>query len=307
MSAQAEAGPAPIRSMTGFAQVRKQTDSGELTVSLRTVNHRGLDLHFYQSSEFAAFENEMRARLKQHIRRGHVEVRISVSHSEEDGTPSYNRASLARYVAAYRQAAEEFDLESRPDLNTLLSLPGVLKPPSEPSIAAGQLGSELLDALSACIAELNVHREREGDALRSELSSQIEGIGDAARQIQSIRSKVLPLFRARLHEKLTELLGSSSLTESRLVEEAALLADRSDIAEELTRLSVHTVELRQIFSQGGEVGKRLDFLLQEMNRETNTILSKSSGIGDAGLRITGLALEVKVNIERIREQALNLE
>ncbi len=307
MSTQAEAVPAPIRSMTGFAQVRKQTDSGELSVSLRTVNHRGLDLHFYQSSEFAPLENEMRTRLKQHIRRGHVEVRISVSRAEEDGAPFYNRASLARYIAAYRQAAEEFGLKSRPDLNTLFSLPGVLKPPSEPSITAGQLASELLSILSDCIAELNIHREREGDALRAELSSQIEAIRDATGRIQSIRSEVLPLFRTRLHEKLTELLGSPSLTESRLVEEAALLADRSDIAEELIRLSVHTVELRQILSSGGEVGKRLDFLLQEMNRETNTILSKSSGIGDAGLRITSLGLGVKANIERIREQALNLE
>jgi uncharacterized protein (TIGR00255 family) len=307
MSAPAEAVTAPIRSMTGFAQIRRQTDCGELTISLRSVNHKGLDLHFHQSSEFAVFENEMRARLKQHIRRGHVEIRVWIAHSEEDGAPSYDRASLGRYIAAYRQAAEEFHLHNKPDLNTLLTLPGVLKSPAESTVIGDRLASEVLDALSGCLAELNSYREREGNALCSELSGQMDAIEDATRQIQSIRAEVLPLFQSRLRNRLTELLGTSSLTESRLVEEAAMLADRSDVEEELTRLSVHTVELKQILSQGGEVGKRLDFLLQEMNRETNTTLSKSSGIGEPGLRITNLALGIKANIERIREQALNLE
>ncbi len=307
MSASANAVPAPVRSMTGFAQIRRQTDCGELTISLRSVNHRGIDLHFHQSGEFAVFENEMRARLKQHIRRGHVEIRVGMAHAEEDGAPSYDRASLGRYIAAYRQASEEFQLDNKPDLNALLALPGVLKSPAESTIVGDCLASEVLDTLSACVAELNSYREREGSALCSELSEQMDAIEDATRQIQSIRAEVLPQFQARLRNKLMELLGTSSITESRVVEEAAMLADRSDVEEELTRLSVHTVELRQILSQGGEVGKRLDFLLQEMNRETNTTLSKTSGIGEPGLRITNLALGIKANIERIREQALNLE
>ena len=307
MSISADAATAPVRSMTGFAQVRRQTSSGELTISLRSVNHRGIDLHFHQAGEFTVFENEIRGRLKQHIRRGHVEVRVSIVRGEQDSSPSYDSASLGRYIAAYRHASEEFHLDSKPDLNTLLTLPGVLKSPAEPTVVGDRLASEVLDTLSACAAELNSYREREGTALCSELFAQIDAIEEATRQIQSIRVEVLPLFQARLRNKLMDLLGTSSITESRLVEEAAMLADRSDVEEELTRLAVHTLELRQVLSHGGEVGKRLDFLLQEMNRETNTTLSKSSGIGELGLRITNLALGIKANIERIREQALNLE
>jgi uncharacterized protein (TIGR00255 family) len=128
-----------------------------------------------------------------------------------------------------------------------------------------------------------------------------------AGQIGAIRSEAIGHFQSRLRERLDNLLADTGIPESRLIEEAALLADRSDIEEELTRLTVHATELRSILQQGGEMGKRLDFLLQEMNRETNTTLSKTSGIGDVGLTITSLALGMKANIERMREQALNLE
>jgi uncharacterized protein (TIGR00255 family) len=130
---------------------------------------------------------------------------------------------------------------------------------------------------------------------------------EASSDIERIRADALPQFHEKLRQKLSSLLGEAAITESRLVEEAALLADKSDIQEELVRLSVHSDELRRTFEVGGEIGKRLDFLLQEMHRETNTILSKTSGIGEAGLTITNRALGIKANIEKIREQVLNLE
>jgi len=129
----------------------------------------------------------------------------------------------------------------------------------------------------------------------------------ATEEMQRIRSEALPEYHQKLRQRLRELLGESGISENRLIEEAAVLADRSDVQEELVRLKVHTDELRRSFEAGGPVGKRLDFLLQEMNRETNTILSKTSGTGEAGLSITNLGLGIKANIERIREQALNLE
>ena len=128
-----------------------------------------------------------------------------------------------------------------------------------------------------------------------------------AAQIAAIRSEAVTQFQNRLRERLATLLGDSGISESRLIEEAALLADRSDIQEELTRLNVHAGELRRLLEEGGEVGQRLEFLLQEMNREANTALSKTSGIGETGLTITSLALAIKANIERMREQALNFE
>ncbi len=297
---------APVRSMTGFASVRRQTSAGELTVNLRSVNHRGLDLHFHQIGEFGAFENAMRGLLKEQIRRGHVEVRISLAVQQND-TASYNRNALDRYLSAFRQASRDFQLNGEPDLNALFTLPGVFEQNHGTDRLNEAIQPELLEALSACAAELNSHREREGNALRSELEREADMIESATERIRSLRSGALPYLQARLRDRMAELLNGSGISETRIAEEAAMLADRSDIEEELTRLSVHTAELRRMLAEGGEIGKRLDFLLQEMNREANTALSKSSAAGEPGLQITNLALGLKANIERIREQSLNLE
>ncbi len=292
--------------MTGFAAERCLTSQGELSISLRGVNHRGLDLHFHGGSELSVFENEMRALLKKYIARGHVEVRTALTRAS-NGQASFNRDALARHIAAFRQASSEFKLNSEPDLNVLLTIPGIL---SESQAADGLPSAflpELLDALTRCTQILNQHREREGEALRDDIAKQASEVEAWTRQIVAIRDEARPHFQARLREKLSELLASSSITENRLIEEAALLSDRSDIQEELVRLEVHTAELHRLLASGGEIGKRLDFLLQEMNREINTTLSKSANAGEPGLRITGLGLSIKANIERIREQGLNLE
>jgi uncharacterized protein (TIGR00255 family) len=210
-------------------------------------------------------------------------------------------------VAAFQQVTKELQIETKPDLNAFLSLPGVLDGAQEAKPLSDEFGAELLNVLAACIDELNRYREREGSELLAALETETEALEQQAAQIAAIRSEAISHFHNRLRERLANLLADSGISESRLMEEAALLADKSDIQEELTRLTVHAVELRRILEQGGEVGKRLDFLLQEMNRETNTTLSKTSGIGDAGLTITSLALAIKANIERMREQALNLE
>jgi uncharacterized protein (TIGR00255 family) len=292
--------------MTGFAAERSLTSLGELSISLRGVNHRGLDLHFHGAGELSLFENEMRALLKKHIARGHVEVRAALTRAS-DGQASFNRDALAHHIAAFRQASTEFGLHSEPDLNVLFTIPGIL---SEPLAIDGLPASflpELLEALERCTHILNQHREREGEALRRDIARQTTEIEQWRRQIAAIRDEARPHFEARLREKLSELLSSSNITENRLIEEAALLSDRSDIQEELVRLEVHTAELQRLLGAGGEIGKRLDFLLQEMNREVNTTLSKSANAGEPGLRITNLGLSIKANIERIREQGLNLE
>ena len=165
----------------------------------------------------------------------------------------------------------------------------------------------ILAALGAAIEELNQFRGREGAELAAFICEQNRAIQEAAAEMEKIRSTAAPAFQKRLQEKLHELLGDSTIDPQRLAQEAALLADRSDIGEEIARLEIHSRQLDEILDGGGEVGKRLDFLLQEMNRETNTILSKTNGIGELGLRVTELALASKAAIEKIREQALNLE
>jgi uncharacterized protein (TIGR00255 family) len=308
MTAETNGGVA-VRSMTGFAQVRRQTELGELSLSLRSVNHRGLDLHFHLGGEFLQFESPMRALLKEKIGRGHVEIRAYLTRLDTNHGVGLNNEVLRSYVAAFRAAAAELEIEGKPDLNVLLSLPGVAGNGNngETKQLDATFQPLLLAALAECLDGLNAVREREGAELRKALLTELSAIDKAQEEIALLRSLAMPYLLERLREKLNELLNGAGVTESRLAEEAALLADRSDIEEELTRLSIHAQVLRRIVEAGGAIGKPLDFLLQEMNRETNTTLSKSSGAGEAALKITNLALAVKANIERIREQALNLE
>ena len=164
-----------------------------------------------------------------------------------------------------------------------------------------------METLDAALDGLNSFREREGAPLAAEIRTRTFNILTAAERMEEIRSRALPHFQARLNERLRDLLGGSSIEPQRLAQEAAMLADRGDIGEEIARLKIHTAQLGQMLDSGGEAGKRMDFLLQEMHRETNTILSKTNGIGEVGLEITDLALATKADIEKIREQALNLE
>ena len=293
--------------MTGYARARRHFAGGELIVSLRSVNHRGLDIHFHQNSEFAAFENGIRAILKQKLARGHVEVRIHLTREAKAASAQYDHELLANYVAAFREASAAFGIPGDPDMNVALRLPGVFLADGEIADVEEDLGPELLAAVELCVTDLNAFREREGGELRELLLQEAAAIANQATRMKEIRAGAVPYFQSRLEERLRELLAGVSLDPRRLAEEAAILTDRSDVQEELSRLEIHTAQLREILETGGEVGKRLDFLLQEMNRETNTILSKTSGIGEAGLTMTNLALATKANFEKIREQALNLE
>ncbi len=299
--------PLPIRSMTGYALVRQETSAGELTVSLRSVNHRGLDLHFYLPSEFAPFENALRSLLKERLGRGHVEIRMSLAPGSGGDRGGYNRELLKLYLTAFRESYSEFCVGSEPDLNTFFALPGILESARDSKSIPSSFGEEAVAAVAVCADELNAYREREGRELQNAIVRELDALDTSSSQIEAVRADAVPQFALRLRERLFSLLGDQALPPSRLVEEAAILADRSDVQEELTRLAVHSRELRRMLDTGGEVGKRMDFLLQEMNREANTILSKSSAIGDLGLTITNAGVQMKANIERMREQGLNLE
>jgi uncharacterized protein (TIGR00255 family) len=295
-----------IRSMTGFARVQKTTDYGDITVSLKSVNHRGLDLHFHLGAELDSLEAVMRAALKRDIFRGHVDVRCSLLRQADGATGGLNLPLFRSYVAAFRRAAAEEGIEAQPDLNRILSLPGILGG-SEQLAPDTATEKAILAALEEAVEMLNQFREREGAELAAFIREQNSGVRGCSEEMQRIRAGAIPAFQKRLLERLRELLGDTTIDPQRLAQEAALLADRSDIGEEISRLQIHSRQLDEILNSGGEVGKRLDFLLQELNRETNTILSKTSGLGDLGLRITELALACKAAIEKIREQALNLE
>jgi uncharacterized protein (TIGR00255 family) len=291
--------------MTGFARVRRSSADGEVEITLKSVNHRGLDIHFHMSDEMDVFENAFRSALKRHVLRGHFQVRVVFTRSQATA-PALNRGLLEAYFGAFRQAASEMGIAGVPDLNAALALPGMFREDrgEQPEEAAEQF---LVSAMEEAVLSLNEFREREGQELAAEMTARALAIRKAASRMQELRAQAAPAFQARLSERLAELLGGASLDPQRLAQEAALLADRSDISEELTRLSVHAAQVEALLAGGGEVGKKLDFLLQEMGREANTILSKTGGVGDLGLVMTEVGLAVKTEIEKIREQALNLE
>ncbi|HEV2448489.1 MAG TPA: YicC/YloC family endoribonuclease [Candidatus Sulfopaludibacter sp.] len=293
--------------MTGFARVRKSTSQGEVVFSLKSVNHRGLDLHFHLPIELDALENDVRAVMKGGLARGHVQVHVTFTRAPENAKAPVNWTLLDAYIAAFLEAKERYQLEGMPDLNAALCLPGVLSANGDNQEVGEDVVKAVLDAAGEAVAALNEFREREGAATALEMRQRCDNIGGLVNRMESIRAGAVPAFQKRLRDKLADLLHGVGVDPQRLAQEAAVLADRSDIAEELVRLRTHASQLDAILAGEGEVGKRLDFLLQEMNRESNTVLSKTGGIGDLGLTITELALAAKSEIDKIREQSLNLE
>ncbi len=294
----------PIRSMTGYARVRRAAAGGELTVSIRAVNHRGLDIRAFLGAGLEPFESALRAALAKHVVRGHLEVRVQLRRDAQ-GPVAWNRALMGTYLEACRQAAAEFSIPFEPDLNAAFRIPGMLvETEAEPDPA---LEAEVAAAADEAARALNAEREREGGHIAAELRAYGAEIAAGAAEIERLRGEIFPKIRARLEERLAELLAGAQVEPQRLVQEAALVADRSDIAEELARLRIHCARLAELLEAGGEVGKKLEFLVQEMHRESGTILAKTGSAGEAGMPVTALGLRVKSAIEKIREQAANFE
>jgi uncharacterized protein (TIGR00255 family) len=302
----------PIRSMTGFARVSQSTPFGELTVSMKTVNHRGLDMHFHMPVEFDGVEPALRAAVRKRVGRGHVQLQVSFKRQTGPAAAHViNEPLLRAWLESFREVAARFSIESKPDLNQALRLPGML----EPSAGLADCGAaprealeaEVLAAASLAIEELDGFRVREGEAIEKEIRMRAGGLRELVQKMEEIRTRALPAFQRRLRDRLAEMLDGAPIDPTRLAQEAAILAERSDITEELVRLKTHADQTDSLLSAEGETGKKLDFLLQEMNRETNTILSKTGGLGENGLTLTDLGLAAKAEIDRIREQALNIE
>jgi uncharacterized protein (TIGR00255 family) len=310
----------PIRSMTGFAQVRGEVageakrlvgatsgaqNNGRLgfALSLKSVNHRFLDLHFRLPSGTDSLEMQLRRLLKEKIARGHVEVTLSLDRSGSD-IFSLNRDLVGGYIAAFRAASAEFSLASEPDLNAILRIPGALDSTNGP--VDEDIEASVMARATEVLDRLNKMREEEGRSIESELRQRMAHLAEAGKNVQRHRAAVLQNYVERLRSRIQELIGAGADKE-RVLQEAALLVDRSDIQEEIIRLETHVRHFLGLLDEGGEVGKKLDFLLQEMNREANTLLSKTSGLAGEALNITEAGLEMKSEIEKSREQVQNLE
>jgi uncharacterized protein (TIGR00255 family) len=279
-----------------------------LTVTVKALNHRFLDLHLRLPAELEPLEPRLRDLVRARVGRGHLEVQFQVEcrgrrplQADEDFVRSY--------LELYNQLRREHNLSGEPDLMGVLRLPGVLRageraPAAEDSERLAALAER---ALTEALERLNEMRRAEGTALERELRERLRQVGEEQKKLVRLGERALPAYHKRLTERLQELLGQAPLDPARLAQEAAYLAERSDVSEELTRLASHAEQFARLLDSDGTLGKQLDFLLQEMNRETNTILSKTSGLQADGLEMTRLGLEIKAQIERLREQVQNVE
>ena len=300
-----------IRSMTGYSRVRQEEGEFTLTVSVKSTNHRYLDLQMRLSPGLESFEPALRSAVKKWVARGHVELQVSL---ERMGPVQLqlDHKLLDAYLVTLQKLRQDLCFTSDPDLVALLRIPGIV------AAGNGEFSTEDLERLRKALERgaeqslenLNEMRAREGEALERDLRSRLERLAALAEQVDRLAQTVPQHYRHRLEKRLQEMLASSGRAEldpARVAQEVAFLASRSDIAEELTRFRSHLDQIAHLLSEGPEVGKKLDFLLQEMNREANTLLSKTTDVPEVGLEITRQAIEMKAEIEKLREQAQNIE
>jgi uncharacterized protein (TIGR00255 family) len=235
--------------------------------------------------------------------RGHVEVTLGLEYAGSNGV-ALNRQMVGSYVQAFRTAADEFGVTGEPDLNVVLRMPGAMESAADRS--GGELEAAVLPRVEEALAKLNQMREEEGRGIETELRERMNHLAKASSGMEQHRAAIQRNYAERLQARLQEMLGGH-IDKERILQEAAVLVDRSDIQEELVRLNTHVKHFLGLLDQGGEVGKKLDFLLQEMNREANTLLSKTSGLAGEALKITEMGLLMKAEIEKSREQVQNLE
>jgi len=299
-----------ISSMTGFAraQVRVPT-SGEdqlgYTITVKSVNHRFLDLQFRLPPGLDGLEMELRRVLKENLIRGHVDLTLSVDRAAQ-ARAGYNRELIAGYLAAFDAARNEHHLIGEPDLNAALRLPGAMQGEDRGNDDQAALAASVMEQMVPLLGQLKAMRAREGEALETVLRGVLERLAAATASVAELRPEIEQRYKERLGQRLAAAVGPE-FNQQRVLEEVAVLVDRSDISEELARMTAHIEHFRELLDAGGEAGKKLDFLLQEMNREANTLLSKTAGVSGKGMRITELGLAMKAETEKAREQIQNVE
>jgi uncharacterized protein (TIGR00255 family) len=284
-----------IRSMTGFAAVAGDVHGGRFALELRSVNHRYLEFAPRMPEEWRSLEGAMRDMLAAQLTRGKVDCRVSFTASREALQP--NTEALAALAETQKIILGRF--EARPlSVWEILHAPGVL---AESSSASEEARQGLLALMAKAIAELNATREREGAKLAALVEERLAGIEAIVRDVTPLVPAMVAAYREKLKQRLEETLANSS-SDERIQQEVVLFASKIDVAEELGRLNAHVSEVRRVLKTGGAVGKRLDFLMQELNRESNTLGAKSVAVDSSKASI-----ELKVLIEQMREQVQNIE
>ncbi len=291
-----------IKSMTGFGRSEVAENNRKFTVEIKSVNHRYLDVTIKMPKKLNYFESSIRGELKNYISRGKVDVFISYEDfGESVSSVRYNRTLAEEYLKYLRQMAEEFGLDDDVRVSTLSKYPDVLTM-EEQAEDEEEIWKELRTAIDGAAKMFVETRIAEGEHLRDDLIEKLDGMLKLVGFIEERSPQIVAEYRKRLEERVRELLEDAAVDEGRLLTEVTVFADKVCVDEELVRLHSHIDTMKNTLIQGGSIGRKLDFLAQEMNREANTILSKSND-----LQVSNCGIELKTEIEKVREQIQNIE
>lgn len=292
-----------MKSMTGYGKAMVAGDDFSVSVDLKTVNNRFLDIHLRVGSELASLEPSIKKRITSRLSRGRVDVTVSMERVAQIAY-EINRPLIAGYVSALKQLQQDFNIAGELDINVIARIPGAMQPARNG--IDDRITAALERALDQALDELEKMRVQEGDALKRELRERVQKIEALVPIIEASAAGLADAYRLRLQKRIGELLNRGGqiieIDPVRLAQEVAYLADRSDVSEEMVRLRSHLSQFQEAIEAPGDAGKMLDFLLQELNREANTTLSKST---DLAIKEAGLA--IKAEVEKLREQVQNVE
>ena len=291
-----------IKSMTGFGRCEVAENSRKFTVEMKAVNHRYLDVNIKMPKMLNFFESAIRNELKSYISRGKVDIFISYEDmSEKTSTVRYNKELAGEYLTYLRQMAADFGLDNDIRVSTLSKYPDVLSM-EETGIDEEELWKELQKAVVGAVKMFVDARIVEGEHLRDDLIEKLDGMLKLVDFISERSPQIIAEYRKKLEDKVRELLADTAVDEGRLLTEVTIFADKVCVDEEIVRLRSHIETTKKTLLEGGSIGRKLDFIAQEMNREANTILSKAND-----LEISNCAIELKTEIEKVREQIQNIE
>ena len=291
-----------IKSMTGFGRCEVQKDSRKFTVELKSVNHRYLDVNIRMPKKLNFFETALRTLLKSYANRGKVDIFITYEDlSQTQVSVKYNAALAAEYMKYLKQMEDEFGLENDVRVSTLSRYPEVFTM-EEQSEDEEELWNGLKEALEGAFTQFVETRKTEGENLKKDITSKLDLLSEQIGFIEERSPQIVAEYRAKLEDKMKELLADTQIEESRIASEVILFADKICTDEEVVRLKSHISHMRNTLEEKDEIGRKLDFIAQEMNREANTILSKANDI-----EVSDRAISLKTEIEKIREQIQNIE
>ena len=291
-----------IKSMTGYGRSVETINGREFTVEISAVNNRYLDCSVRLPRMVSFAEEAVKQLVKQEVARGKVEVHISVrTETAEDTTLSLNAPVVEGYLNAMRQMVDTYGVKDDISVSVLSRLPEVFIM-EKAKTDEEQLQSDLLSVVSAALCNFNAMRQTEGEAMARDLLNRGESILDYVSRVEAGNAQTVVDYRARLEAKIREVLANTAIDESRILTEAAIFADKVAVDEETVRLRSHLEQMKTMLAQGGAVGRKLDFLLQEMNREANTIGSKCTDVV-----LARIVVDIKAELEKIREQTQNIE